>query len=81
MIIEAIRAASARVTAAGQPYEIVPQSIDGVAFRVFKNAPANLRELYGPASCTPTKTSTFIRTSATRSTIVATGGARRSPAE
>jgi long-chain acyl-CoA synthetase len=46
MMIEAIRAASARVTAAGQPYEVVPQSIDGVAFRVFKNAPANLRELY-----------------------------------
>lgn len=46
MMIEAIRAASARVTAAGQPYEVVPQTIDGVDFRVFKNAPANLRELY-----------------------------------
>jgi long-chain acyl-CoA synthetase len=46
MSIEAIRAASARVTAAGQPYEVIPQTIDGVAFRVFKNAPANLRELY-----------------------------------
>jgi len=46
MIIEAIRAASAKVTAPGQPYEVVPQTIDGVAFRVFRNAPANLRELY-----------------------------------
>ena len=46
MNIEAIRAASARVTAPGQPYEVGPQTIDGVAFRVFKNAPANLRELY-----------------------------------
>ncbi len=46
MNIEAIRAASARVTAAGQPYEVTPETIDGVTFRVFKNAPANLRELY-----------------------------------
>ena len=46
MNIEAIRAASARVTAPGQPYEVTPETIDGVAFRVFKNAPANLRELY-----------------------------------
>ena len=46
MNIEAIRAASARVTAPGQPYEVVEQNIDGQRFRVFKNAPANLRELY-----------------------------------
>ena len=46
MNIEAIRAASARVTAPGQPYEVAQETIDGVRFRVFKNAPANLRELY-----------------------------------
>ena len=46
MHIEAIRAASARVTAPGQPYEITSETIDGVKLRVFKNAPANLRELY-----------------------------------
>jgi long-chain acyl-CoA synthetase len=46
MNIEAIRAASARVTSPGQPYEVVPQTVHGVVFRVFKNAPANLRGLY-----------------------------------
>ena len=46
MNIEAIRAACARVTAAGKPYEVTQETIDGVTFRVFKNAPANLRELY-----------------------------------
>jgi acyl-CoA synthetase (AMP-forming)/AMP-acid ligase II len=44
--IENIRAASARVTAPGQPYAVTGTTIDGVAFRVFANAPANLRELY-----------------------------------
>ena len=46
MDIEAIRAASTRVTAPGQPYEVIRERIDGVTFDVFKNAPANLRELY-----------------------------------
>jgi len=46
MNIELVRAASARVTAPGQPYELVDVRIDGVVFRVFKNAPSNLRELY-----------------------------------
>ncbi len=46
MNIEAVRAASARVTAPGQPYEVIEQVVDGHRFRVFKNAPANLRELY-----------------------------------
>jgi len=46
MNIEAIRAATARVTAHGQPYEVVEATIDGSSFRVFANAPANLRELY-----------------------------------
>ena len=46
MNIEAIRAATARVTARGQPYEVVEATIDGSTYRVFANAPANLRELY-----------------------------------
>ena len=46
MDIEAIRAASMRVTAPGHPYEVIRERIDGVTFDVFKNAPANLRELY-----------------------------------
>ena len=46
MDIEEIRAAAARVTAPGRPYELIDAQIDGVAFRVFKNAPASLRELY-----------------------------------
>ena len=46
MNIEAIRAASARVVAPGQPYEIIRERIDSVDFDVFKNAPVNLRELY-----------------------------------
>jgi long-chain acyl-CoA synthetase len=41
-----IRAATARVTSKGQPYELVDETIDGARFKVFKNAPANLRELY-----------------------------------
>jgi long-chain acyl-CoA synthetase len=46
MNIEAIRAATVNVTAAGQPYEVRTETIDGSTFRVFANAPANLRELY-----------------------------------
>ena len=46
MNIEAIRAATARVTARGQPYEVVQATIDGSTFRVFAHAPPNLRELY-----------------------------------
>ncbi len=46
MNIESIRAASTRLTAPGQPYEMVNETIDGVAFGVFKHAPSNLRELY-----------------------------------
>ncbi len=76
MNIEAIRAASARVTAAGQPYEVVPQTIDGVGVpRIQERAGAICASCIGRASCTPTKTSTCIRTSATRSTN--RGGKRR----
>src|SRR5262245_47038393 len=46
MNIEAIRAATVAVTAAGQPYEVQTAAVDGTTFRVFANAPANLRELY-----------------------------------
>src|SRR5262245_14803720 len=46
MKIDLIRAAAARVTSAGQPYELIDAKIDGVGFRVFKNAPRNLLELY-----------------------------------
>src|SRR5262245_30868242 len=41
-----LRAAAARITGTGQPYELVDAIIDGVRFKVFKNAPENLRELY-----------------------------------
>ncbi|MEM8768789.1 MAG: class I adenylate-forming enzyme family protein [Pseudomonadota bacterium] len=43
---EAIKEAVARVTAPGQPYEVVETEIDGTVFPVFKNAPENLRALY-----------------------------------
>ncbi|MFU8816450.1 MAG: class I adenylate-forming enzyme family protein [Pseudomonadales bacterium] len=33
-------------TAPGADYELVPAQIDGTTFRVFRNAPANLRALY-----------------------------------
>jgi long-chain acyl-CoA synthetase len=46
MNIDAIRAASTRVTAPGLPYELVDAQIDGTTFRVFRNAPQNLVELY-----------------------------------
>jgi hypothetical protein len=46
MNIDLVRAAAARVTSAGRPYELIDARIDGVAFRVFKNAPRNLLELY-----------------------------------
>jgi acyl-CoA synthetase (AMP-forming)/AMP-acid ligase II len=46
MNIDLIRAAAARVTSAGQPYELIDTKIDDVALRVFKNAPRNLLELY-----------------------------------
>ncbi len=45
-ISEAISAAVARVTAPGQPYEVVETNVDGVVFPVFRNAPENLRALY-----------------------------------
>lgn len=41
-----IRAATERVTARGQPYEVVTAEVDGVKLRVYKNAPANLRGLF-----------------------------------
>jgi steroid-24-oyl-CoA synthetase len=46
MHLAEIRAAAARLTAPGEPYELIDASIDGVVFRVFKNAPSNLAELY-----------------------------------
>ena len=46
MTYDDIRAAAARLTASGQPWELADATIDGVAFRVFRNAPENLRELY-----------------------------------
>jgi long-chain acyl-CoA synthetase len=41
--------AAARVTAPGQPFEIVDQTIGDVAYRVFKNAPPTLREIFATA--------------------------------
>ncbi len=41
--------AVARVTGPGQPLEIVDQEIDGVTYKVFKNAPPTLREIFASA--------------------------------
>jgi len=41
--------AIARLTAPGQPMEIVEKTIGGVTYKVFKNAPPTLRELFGSA--------------------------------
>jgi long-chain acyl-CoA synthetase len=38
--------ALARLTAPGEPYQLVNREIHGETFRVFANAPASLRELY-----------------------------------
>ncbi len=38
-----------QITAAGAPFEIREQEIDGEHYRVFSNAPHNLRELFAPA--------------------------------
>ncbi len=46
MDIRDIRRATEKVTGKGQPYEMVPQVVDGVTFRVFKGAPENLRALF-----------------------------------
>lgn len=43
---EAIAAAFEAAIGPGQPYEVVTENIDDVEFRVFKNAPENLIELY-----------------------------------
>jgi long-chain acyl-CoA synthetase len=43
---EAIAAAFEAAIGPGQPYEVITEAIDGVEFRVFKNAPRNLIELY-----------------------------------
>jgi len=41
--------AAARVTAPGQPLEVVSTEIGGVTYKVFKNAPPTLREIFGSA--------------------------------
>jgi acyl-CoA synthetase (AMP-forming)/AMP-acid ligase II len=46
MDIRDISAAVVEITAPGQPYEMIEASVNGVAARVFKHAPENLRELY-----------------------------------
>ena len=43
---EAIAAAFAQAIGPGQPYEVITQNIDGVDFRVFRNAPPTLTALY-----------------------------------
>lgn len=35
-----------KMTLPGQPFEVVSETVDGVAYRVFKNAPENLKGLY-----------------------------------
>jgi long-chain acyl-CoA synthetase len=46
MHIADIRTCAERITAPGQPYELIDTRIDDIAMRVFKHAPANLTELY-----------------------------------
>jgi acyl-CoA synthetase (AMP-forming)/AMP-acid ligase II len=46
MDIDTVRAATARVTASGQPYELTDAVIGDVRLRVFRHAPAHLRALY-----------------------------------
>src|SRR5579871_5943668 len=41
--------AAARVTAPGQPLEIVEKTIGEVTYKVFKNAPPTLREIFATA--------------------------------
>jgi len=41
--------AAARVTAKGQPFEIVDYTVDDVTFKIFKNAPPTLREIFATA--------------------------------
>jgi long-chain acyl-CoA synthetase len=41
--------AVAKVTAPGQPFEIVEQTIRGIDYKVFKNAPPTLREIFATA--------------------------------
>jgi len=41
-----IHSLTERITGPGMPYELVETVIDGVRFRVFQNAPTNLRELF-----------------------------------
>ncbi|MBK7171407.1 MAG: acyl--CoA ligase [Gammaproteobacteria bacterium] len=38
-----------QLTGAGAPFELEEQDIDGQHYRVFRNAPRNLRELFAPA--------------------------------
>ncbi len=46
MDIRDIKAAVVEITAPGQPYEMTEVPVNGVAARVFKQAPENLRALY-----------------------------------
>ena len=46
MDIRDIRHATEQITGPGQPYEMVRETIDGVTLDVFRDAPANLRELF-----------------------------------
>ena len=41
--------AATRVTGKGQPMEVVDQTIDGLAYKVFRNAPPTLPELFATA--------------------------------
>ena len=43
------KAAIAELSAPGQPYEVTTAVVDGTEFRVFANAPENLREVYRSA--------------------------------
>ncbi|MCG3171249.1 MAG: Long-chain-fatty-acid--CoA ligase FadD13 [Pseudomonadales bacterium] len=44
-----IDASYARITGPGAPFELVTETIDGRPYRLFRNAPRTLRELYAPA--------------------------------
>jgi long-chain acyl-CoA synthetase len=41
--------AIAAISGAGQPFEVIEETVDGVTNRVFKNAPNSLRDVFAPA--------------------------------
>ncbi len=56
MKLKDIQAATSRITAPGQPYEVIESLVDGVRHRLFRNAPTSLAQLYRESSAYGEKT-------------------------